>query len=255
MFFSRKKKNADKCEKAIIERPSLEDSVERGSNVVCPPCEDNAMNDERSSEMKTEMSTEMTTEIADTSTTKRTGSSYHVTNFLETRKYLQQVKCCKERLELLGTRKSYHWITNQETESLEILVEEAQQRQLELSAEIADEISKLDDVKQEMVLTLRYIEGLTWEEIADAMALSVRTVQKLHGRGLPGMEKILVADGKIDADKVYEFYRSGYYSDGYHGDGCGRYRSDGSHNADCGGYHGDGCDGDYGCGHSGGISD
>ncbi len=214
MFFSRKK-NVDNredavntSEKAIIECPSQEDSVRDGDNMTCPLYEDINLN----ASLNTSLSVD-NVDKADNDENE-VKASYRITNFLETRKYLQQVKGCRERLELLGTRKSYHWVTNQETESLENLIEEAQQRQLEFSAEIADEISKLEDVKQEMVLTLRYIEGLTWEEIADEMDLSVRTVQKLHGRGLPGMEKILLADGKIDADKVYNQY--GYHRSGYH---------------------------------------
>ena len=231
MFFSRKKNASNRenavntSEKAIIECPLQEDSVGDSDNMTCPPHEDIDLD----TSLGTSLGTSLRGDNADNDAhadkvapdAKRCEASYRITNFLETRKYLQQVKGCRERLELLGTRKSYHWVTNQDTESLEKLIEEAQQRQLEFSAEIADEISKLEDVKQEMVLTLRYIEGLTWEEIADEMDLSVRTVQKLHGRGLPGMEKILVADGKIDADKVYGCYHGdGHRSDGCHRSGC-----------------------------------
>lgn len=246
MFFSRKK-NVDYrensvgnredavniSEKVIVECPSQEDSVRGGDNIMCPPHEDINLGTSLGTNLDTSLSVDNAAHAAHDEK-----ASYRITNFLETRKYLQQVKGCRERLELLGTRKSYHWVTNQETESLEKLIEEAQQRQLEFSAEIADEISKLEDVKQEMVLTLRYIEGLTWEEISDEMDLSVRTVQKLHGRGLPGMEKILLADGKIDADKVYNQY-------GYHGGGCHKYgyhkyscqNGECANRGECGSYH------------------
>ena len=65
-------------------------------------------------------------------------------------------------------------------------------------AEVAEEISKLHDVGQEMVLTRRYIDGMSWDQVAGALDMKMRTVQKLHGHALPSMEQILLDDGRIE---------------------------------------------------------
>ena len=68
-------------------------------------------------------------------------------------------------------------------------------------AEVAEEISKLHDVGQEMVLTRRYIDCLTWDQVAVALDMKMRTVQKLHGHALPMLEKILLDDGRVEIEE------------------------------------------------------
>lgn len=65
---------------------------------------------------------------------------------------------------------------------------------------MAEEISKLDDINQEVVMTKRYIEVMSWDDVAETADLKMRTVQKCHGRALPRMEEILLADGLIEMD-------------------------------------------------------
>ena len=45
-------------------------------------------------------------------------------------------------------------------------------------------IASVPDVNQRRVLELRYRNYLTWEEIAREMPCDIRTVYRLHGRGL-----------------------------------------------------------------------
>ena len=66
----------------------------------------------------------------------------------------------------------------------------------------ADEISKIGNVNFETVLTMRYIDGKSWDEIAERMDLRIRTVLKFHGHGLVRMAEVLVRDGLIDPDDL-----------------------------------------------------
>lgn len=45
-------------------------------------------------------------------------------------------------------------------------------------------IEDVDDEKLRKVLRLKYIEGMTWERVAESMDMSVRGVTKMHGRAL-----------------------------------------------------------------------
>jgi len=47
-----------------------------------------------------------------------------------------------------------------------------------------DQIGKLDNVLYIKVLTLRYIDGLRWEEIACQIGYSFRHVTRIHGEAL-----------------------------------------------------------------------
>ena len=71
-----------------------------------------------------------------------------------------------------------------------------------VTAEVAEEISKLYNVNLEMVMVKRYIETLSWDDIAKTLDLKMRTVLKFHGKALPRMRRILLTDGLVElADK------------------------------------------------------
>ena len=57
---------------------------------------------------------------------------------------------------------------------------------------VSEAISRLPDVNQQMVLTLRYVDMISdWNKIADKMGMTKAAVQKLHGRALPQLQKLL----------------------------------------------------------------
>ena len=61
---------------------------------------------------------------------------------------------------------------------------------------VSDMISRLDDVNQQMVLTFRYIDTISdWYVIAERMGMTKAAVQKLHGRALPRLQRILERAG------------------------------------------------------------
>jgi len=124
----------------------------------------------------------------------------HFRSFHATREYLHQIKDCKHRIKLLGYRKDYRWNANMDTKMIEEKVEAEEAKMVDLRVEISDEISKLNDVRQEGVMLRRYVECLSWEEIALEMGIAARTVQRIHGKALPMMNIILIEDEKIDAE-------------------------------------------------------
>ena len=57
-----------------------------------------------------------------------------------------------------------------------------------------DAIDRVDEARLREVLELYYIDGFSWEQVAQRMDLDVRQVFRLHGRGLqrivvPGAER------------------------------------------------------------------
>lgn len=64
-------------------------------------------------------------------------------------------------------------------------------RLLALKKEIEWVIAELENPKYSQILTLRYINGKKWENIAQIMHMDLRWVHRLHGRAL---QKIQIPD-------------------------------------------------------------
>ena len=125
--------------------------------------------------------------------------------FIETREYLQRVTNARYEVELLEERINFHIDAYEDVSELNDKLEDAKMNMKDVTAEVADQISKLRDVKQQMVMKLRYIDGMSWSQIAEKMDMKERTVQSFHGRALPRMEKSLLDDGLIELKPyVYE---------------------------------------------------
>ena len=61
---------------------------------------------------------------------------------------------------------------------------------------VSDMISRLDDINQQTVLTFRYIDTISdWYVIAERMGMTKAAVQKLHGRALPRLQRVLEQAG------------------------------------------------------------
>ena len=99
-----------------------------------------------------------------------------MTNFRETRQFLFQVKDAKRRFMLMRERGE----RTADDAELKTAIKALQ-----------DAISQLPDVNQQFVLTRRYIDDMSWEQIAAEMNTHVRVVQKFHGKALPEMAKVL----------------------------------------------------------------
>lgn len=57
-------------------------------------------------------------------------------------------------------------------------------KKIQLRAEITEKIDAMSDETESLLLRLRYIHGLKWEEVAVKMDYSWRTVHKIHSKTL-----------------------------------------------------------------------
>lgn len=71
-------------------------------------------------------------------------------------------------------------------------------RMQEIKRQVEEAIAQVPDSSQRKVLTLRYINGLRWEEIAVQLNYHYRWVLELHGRGLQTVENTAL---KCTSDK------------------------------------------------------
>ena len=118
--------------------------------------------------------------------------------YIETRVYLQQVRDEKHRVDLIKSRIQYRKEAGLDTSEAEEELAVVQDKLKRVTAEVAEEISKLYNVNLEMVMVKRYIDTLSWDDIAKTLDLKMRTVLKFHGNALPRMRRILLADGLVE---------------------------------------------------------
>lgn len=118
-------------------------------------------------------------------------------HFIETREFLQQVRDQKRRVDLIESRIQYRKEAGLDTSEAEQELAASQEKLKRVTAEVAEEISKLYNVNLEMVMVKRYIETLSWDEVAKTLDIKMRTVQKFHGRALPRLQRILLRDGLV----------------------------------------------------------
>ena len=65
---------------------------------------------------------------------------------------------------------------------------------MKIRDEVVSVINKVSDERLKTILSLRYISGETWESIAEALDLTSRWVQMLHGDALQEVRKIIEND-------------------------------------------------------------
>ena len=118
--------------------------------------------------------------------------------YIETRVYLQQVRDEKHRVDLIKNRIRYRKEAGLDTSEAEEELAAVRDKLKLVTAEVAEEISKLYNVNLEMVMVKRYIDTLSWDDIAKTLDLKMRTVLKFHGNALPRMRRILLADGLVE---------------------------------------------------------
>ena len=64
-------------------------------------------------------------------------------------------------------------------------------RLVDLKKEIAETISRVDNVTYRLILEKRHLCFLMWEQIADEMHYGVRTVQTKHNEALSAVQRII----------------------------------------------------------------
>ena len=67
---------------------------------------------------------------------------------------------------------------------------------LDLRMEIRETISLIEDAKRILVLRHRYIDFMKWEDIAEKMDYSLKSIHRIHLAALDDVAEILVSKGK-----------------------------------------------------------
>lgn len=74
-------------------------------------------------------------------------------------------------------------------DALEKRAEAARQKALDLLAQVEELEGKLGGFDRKAVIRLRYIEGMTWAQVAQTMSWSERTVRRIHGAALQELRR------------------------------------------------------------------
>ncbi|MCQ4922212.1 DUF1492 domain-containing protein [Tissierella carlieri] len=68
---------------------------------------------------------------------------------------------------------------------------------LDIKKQIAEDISSLENENYRMILELRYVALMKWEDIAETMDYDLRWVYRMHGKALKEFDKPLKATIKV----------------------------------------------------------
>ena len=69
-------------------------------------------------------------------------------------------------------------------DEIEQAIVKARYQRIEASQRVRDSIEALEDDREKELLTLRYLKGVKWEEIAVKMGYSWQHIHKIHARAL-----------------------------------------------------------------------
>ena len=61
-------------------------------------------------------------------------------------------------------------------------------RLIEVKQEIRKAMKAVDNLSYQLVLEMRYLDGRSWDEVAEVMSYDIRTVYRLHGRAIRQLE-------------------------------------------------------------------
>ncbi len=126
-------------------------------------------------------------------------------HYINTRKYLEQVKTAAQKMELLKKRIEICDEADTGTGTLPKELEAAKKDFLRKRVEVMEMISRVPRVDFQWILSKRYIELLDWYEISFEGNMCKRMAISKHGFALPEMQDVLVRAGVIardDADDI-----------------------------------------------------
>lgn len=93
---------------------------------------------------------------------------------------LKAIDYSKERVQESGSGEASYTRVVDKIVNLELKLLEEVDQMLDISADIENIISKLDNLNERLVCKYRHIQFKKWEEIADMMHMSKRHVQRIH---------------------------------------------------------------------------
>lgn len=115
---------------------------------------------------------------------------YEENQFWKVKEYLYRALNGKRKVVLLQRRIELRDVADQDYDDLKKELETAEEEQNKTEIEVTDFISNLPDVNQQLVMIKKYVDGESWEEIADDLVISVRGAQKMQGRALPILKEL-----------------------------------------------------------------
>ena len=74
---------------------------------------------------------------------------------------------------------------------LERIIDSDTEKLISLKIDIRKTIDCIEDNEEKLLLRLRYLNFLHWEEVCDRMDISLRKAHRLHDKGLEDVKKIL----------------------------------------------------------------
>ena len=126
-------------------------------------------------------------------------------HFRKTRDYLGQVKEASQKVEMLKSRITLYEESGMNPGALAAELETAMQTLLSKKVEISDMIARIPAVEYQWILIKRYVELMSWDDIAVDGNTNRRQVVSIHGLALPEMQDVLVDAGIVapeDAEDI-----------------------------------------------------
>ena len=78
-----------------------------------------------------------------------------------------------------------------ELAELDVFIRQRVAQSMEIRIEITTAIDQLEDWRHRDILTYRYINGYTWEQVAGAVHVALRHVYRIHGDALSALRPII----------------------------------------------------------------
>ena len=117
--------------------------------------------------------------------------------FMTARTVLGRVKELTNQLEVSKRRAQYKAELGEDTSEIEAGQKNLEQSILEWKSSILETLTNLPTAMQATVMMKRYVDLMSWEDIAEDMDVGVREVQKLHGKALPILDEMLRAKDEV----------------------------------------------------------
>ena len=117
--------------------------------------------------------------------------------FMTARTVLGRVKELTNQLEVSKRRAEYKAELGEDTSEIEAGQKNLEQSILDWKSSILEILTQLPTAMQTIVMMKRYVDLMSWEDIAEDMDVGVREVQKLHGKALPILDEMLRAKDEV----------------------------------------------------------
>ncbi|MBQ6722819.1 MAG: hypothetical protein IJQ88_11700 [Clostridia bacterium] len=123
-------------------------------------------------------------------------------HFRKTREYLEQVKDAARKVEMLKKRIALYEKAGMDVGTLPDELEEAMRNMTLKKVGLSDMIARIPRVEYQWLLTKRYVDLLSWDDIACENNSGYRKVVSTHGFALPEMQDVLVEAGVVAPEEA-----------------------------------------------------